>query len=163
MDNASIALTVSEETKLREYEIAIERGVRTFVEVGCALAAIRDERLYRAEHGTFEEYCRERWGIERRQAYRLIDAAATVTNVSLGTQTEPPQHERQARPLTRLEPAEQIAAWQEAVDTAPNGKVTALIAELDAHIVAATSTGAPPLVTRKQVYELRQAVERAAA
>lgn len=143
MDNASIALTVSEETKLREYEIAIERGVRTFVEVGCALAAIRDERLYRAEHGTFEEYCRERWGIERRQAYRLIDAAATVTNVSLGTQTEPPQHERQARPLTRLEPAEQIAAWQEAVDTAPNGKVTA------AHVaeVVERRTGVAPHVT----------------
>lgn len=29
------------------------------------------------------------------------------------------------RPLTSLEPNEQIAAWQEAVETAPNGKVTA--------------------------------------
>ena len=43
------------------------------------------------------------------------------------------------------------------------GKVAALIAELDAHIVAATSAGARPLVTPKQVYELRQAVEHAAA
>ena len=36
-----------------------------------------------------------------------------------------PRTESQARPLISLPPDEQIAAWQEAVETAPNGKVTA--------------------------------------
>ena len=46
---------------------------------------------------------RERWGFERRQAYRLIDAATAVSNVSNWTQALPTT-ESQARPLTRLEP-----------------------------------------------------------
>ncbi len=144
MDNASIALTVSEETKLREYEVVIERGVRTFVEVGCALAAIRDGRLYRAEHGTFEEYCRDRWGMVASRARQLIASAEVVGEITSVTNvTLLPSAESQVRPLVRLEPAEQIAAWQEAVDTAPNGKVTA------AHVaeVVERRTGVAPHVT----------------
>ena len=49
---------------------------------GLALMEIRDGRLYRAEFGTFEEYCNQRWGWERAHAYRLIDAAQVVENVS---------------------------------------------------------------------------------
>ena len=93
-------------------------------QVGNALLAIRDKRLYRQDFGTFEEYCQERWGMERRHAYRLMDAAQAVENVSLGTQILPTS-ERQARPLTKLEPELQPVAWQRAVETAPNGKVTA--------------------------------------
>ena len=46
---------------LAECEDVINRGLATFVEVGNALLRIRDERLYRAEFGTFEAYCRQRW------------------------------------------------------------------------------------------------------
>ena len=42
------------------------------------------------------------------------------TTVQLGTIPE-----RQLRPLSRLEPAQQREAWQQAVATAPDGKVTA--------------------------------------
>jgi len=111
------ALTRSEESKLVELESTIEDGLDTFVEVGSALAAIRDSRLYRGEFGTFEEYCDKRWKLARRQAYRLIDAAAVVGNVSHGTQT-PPTSERQVRPLVALPPVEQPAAWQRANEIA---------------------------------------------
>jgi DNA-binding CsgD family transcriptional regulator len=63
--------------------------------------------VYRTTHATFEDYCRDRWQMERRHAYRLIDAAQVVGNVSQGTQIEPPATERQARPLTVLEPEAQ--------------------------------------------------------
>lgn len=53
------------------------------------------------------------WGWERRHAYRLMDAALVVENVSNWTQT-PPQTESQARPLTRLDPELQSAAWRDA-------------------------------------------------
>ena len=36
-----------------------------------------------------------------------------------------PESERQARPLAKLPAEEQPAAWKEAVETAPEGKVTA--------------------------------------
>lgn len=97
------ALTAPEVDRKAQLEATIERGMQTFVEVGLALMEIRDGRLYRAEYGTFEEYCQERWGWERRHAYRLIDAAAAVENVSNWTQNQVPANEAQARPLTSLQ------------------------------------------------------------
>ena len=60
---------------LQELETIIETGLRTFVEVGEALLEIRDRRLYRESHKTFEDYCRERWGMSRIYAHRSIEAA----------------------------------------------------------------------------------------
>lgn len=118
------ALSAEEESRLQEHEAVIERGLKTFYEVGTALLDIRDSRLYRQRYGTFETYCQERWGMERRHAYRLIDAAAVVENVSQGTH-KPPVNERQARELTELLPYEQRIVWDVVQQTAPDGDVTA--------------------------------------
>ena len=89
---------------LPELERVIERGQQTFIEVGRALLEIRDRRLYRETHATFEAYCRERWGWGRSYANKTIRAAQTAD--ALGT-TVPIQSERQARAmLNRLEPEE---------------------------------------------------------
>lgn len=109
-------LTRSEESRLVDLESTIEDGLDTFVEVGSALAAIRDARLYRGEFGTFEEYCAKRWEISRSRAHRLIDAAAIAKNL-LPTGNAP-ESERQVRPLVALPPAEQPAAWQRAEEIA---------------------------------------------
>ncbi len=53
---------------LADLEAVIGRGLDTFVEVGLALGAIHERRLYRATHSTFEDYCRERWGMDRTYA-----------------------------------------------------------------------------------------------
>lgn len=125
-------LPLTEEKRLEELEVIIDTGFKTFVNVGTALLEIRDSRLYRRDYATFEDYCRDRWGMARRHAYRLIDAANAVSNVSNWTQTLPVT-ESQARPLTSLPPEQQIQAWQVAVDTAPEGKITA------AHVQAVVS------------------------
>lgn len=75
------ALTVKETGQLQEYEAVIRSGLDTFYEVGKALLKIRDARLYRAEFGTFEDYCRERWGMSRRHVNRLIEASVVVDNL----------------------------------------------------------------------------------
>lgn len=59
-------------------------------------------RLYRQHFPTFEAYCRERWGMARNYANKMIAAAEVVTN--LGTNVSISATESQARPLTRLEP-----------------------------------------------------------
>ena len=51
-------LSEVEEQALKKYEEIISKGLNTFLEVGHALAEIRDRRLYRATHDTFEPYCR---------------------------------------------------------------------------------------------------------
>lgn len=115
--------TIESET-LQECEAVIERGLATFVEVGTALLKIRDSRLYRIDFDSFEEYCQERWDMSRPRAYQLIDAANIARNVSTMVDTVPTS-ERQARPLASLDPDEQRQAWNRALDTAPNGRVTA--------------------------------------
>lgn len=116
-------LTIDQQERLETLEAVIAKGLETFVEVGSALLEIRDQKLYRRWHRTFEEYCRERWGMARRTAYQLMDAAEVVENVRNCAQI--PANEAQTRPLAHLEPDQRIIAWQTAVETAPNGKITA--------------------------------------
>lgn len=61
--------------RLAECEAVIERGLDSFVEVGRALIEIRDSRLYRETHGTFQAYLAERWRMSRPRAYQLMDGA----------------------------------------------------------------------------------------
>ena len=43
------ALTTTEIAELSKQEAIIKRGLKTFIDVGNALAVIRDERLYRRD------------------------------------------------------------------------------------------------------------------
>jgi hypothetical protein len=77
-----LALSKSEKGTLASCEAIIERGVTSFVEVGKALTQIRDAKLYRATHKTFDAYCKERWEIGRSRAYELIDQAKVTTSLA---------------------------------------------------------------------------------
>ena len=56
-------------------------------------------RLYRLSHDTFEDYCKERWGMSKTHANRMIDSAEVVGNLTPIGVT--PATESQARPRTR--------------------------------------------------------------
>jgi phage N-6-adenine-methyltransferase len=92
-------LAPAEAGRLAELEAVVAAGLQTFVEVGLALTEIRDGRLYRATHGTFEGYLDERWGFSRSYGYRLIDGARVAELVS--PMGDIP-NERQARELVPL-------------------------------------------------------------
>lgn len=117
-------LSIVEVAKLENHELTIQAGLKSFVDVGRALMEIRDGRLYRTTHMNFESYCQERWGMTRQRAHQLIDSSEVVATVSTVVDILP-QTEREARPLAKLEPEDQIEAWKEAVETAPDGVVTA--------------------------------------
>jgi hypothetical protein len=115
-----------EQSRLQELETQIERDKRAFYRIGMALVEIRDSRLYRENYATFEDYCRERWELDRRYAYRLMDSANVVNKLECGQLTTKPANEAQVRPLTKLEtPEAQQEVWEKAVETAPEGKITA--------------------------------------
>jgi len=117
-------ITFGEVRRLEQCEAVIERGLKTFVDVGNALLEIRDNRLYRSDYSTFEDYCRERWGWTRNYANKIILSAEVVSN--LGTIVPIlPATESQARPLTSLQPEQQREAWQYVVDNAPATGITA--------------------------------------
>lgn len=110
----------------------LERKVeRAFYEAGKSLAQLRDRKLYRSTHSSFEQYCRDRFGFRRRHSHQLIDAAQVVDNLiqflEIDENCAPMAHilptkERQVRPLSSLTPQQQTEAWQKAVESA-GGKV----------------------------------------
>lgn len=126
---ATVTLAKGEAATLAECEAVIERGMETFVEVGNALLTIRESKLYRATHATFDSYCRERWGWSRIRAHQLIDASKVVQEMGETlTMVNKPTTERQARPLVELPKAERADAWKEAVERS-NGKPTAKVVQ----------------------------------
>jgi hypothetical protein len=108
--------------RLLECERVIERGLNTFVEVGAALLEIRDSRLYKDGYSTFEDYCRERWGMARNYANKMIAASEVVAN--LGTNVPIPVNEAQVRPLVGLPKEKQFDVWQQVVEQAQERKIT---------------------------------------
>jgi hypothetical protein len=115
---------VAPPANLAACEQIIERGLRSFTEVGIALITIRDGRLYRASYPTFEAYCADRWGFSRPRAYELINATEVHRALSAMADTPVPENERQARQLNGLEP-EQAAEVMHEAHQATNGKPTA--------------------------------------
>ncbi|MEH2316482.1 hypothetical protein [Nostoc sp.] len=124
---ATINVTAVEVPELTEEEqrdrLHLERRVeRAFFEAGKALTELRDRRLYRSTHKTFEEYCRDRFAHSRQQSNYLIAAADVYENLTTKRSQILPTSERQVRPMTKLEPEQQWEVWQTAVEVA-GGKV----------------------------------------
>ncbi len=120
-------LTPDEEKERHRLEIKIDRAIS---ESWLALKQLRDRRLYRSTHKTFEEYALERFGYNRAHAYRLINAAVVLENLSL-TQIESdlspnwrqklPISESQCRELAKLPSKQQPIAWEQVLEVS-NGK-----------------------------------------
>ncbi|WP_459195347.1 hypothetical protein [Nostoc sp. FACHB-892] len=144
---ATINVTAVEVPELTEQEISdrlhLERKVeRAFFEAGKALMELRERRLYRSTHKTFEEYCRDRFSYTYRHVNYLIAGCLIVDNIKMGTNSSQnesqdemgtnssqilPTSEVQVRPLAKLEPQQQPGAWQQAVEKAegkvPSGRI----------------------------------------
>lgn len=118
-------MTFAVASRLDALEGVIERGLATFVEVGEALLEIRDSRLYRETHGTFEDYCRERWGMSRPRAYNLIDAAKVTHLVSANADIPNEAVARELVPVMRQEPDALPDVMAEATERA-GGQPTAV-------------------------------------
>jgi len=112
---------------LEQLEQVVNDNLQSFYDAGRALAEIRDRELYKIKNGgeyrTFAAYCKGVWDMSRPRAYQLIDTAHVQENLS--TMVDKPIPERQARPLIKLNPEQRREAWKKAVETAPDGKVTA--------------------------------------
>ena len=97
--------------RLVQLEAVIKKYRQDFYSVGKALKEIRDARHYhKLSFKSFESYLRLRWDMGRSQAYRLIQAAYVIDNLSpIGEIL--PQNEAQARPLTKLDAFSQKRVW----------------------------------------------------
>lgn len=96
-----------------------------------------------------------------RQLYRQLQAAQIERHLTHVTNTPVP--ERTLRPLAKVTPMEQPVVWKEAVETAPNGKVTAAHVEqvVERHLdpmAVHFSSSSPEWYTPKDIIERAIAV-----
>jgi len=114
-------------SELARHEAVIERGMRTTIEVGLSMKAIRDEKLYEGAYKTFENYASERWGYGKSRAYQLIEAAEVDANLSTIVDIDRPQNEGQLREVAKAPPEKRAEVVKKVVETAAkeNRKPTA--------------------------------------
>jgi len=112
-------LTLTERNDLQYLEQIVEKGLSSFIEVGEALWKIREEKLYRAEFKTFENYCKVRWGFSESRARQLCiasDVAKSVKNLTVCTESH-------AAELAKVPTEKREEVLKLAEDE--NGKITA--------------------------------------
>ena len=109
--------------RLAELEQVIERGRHQFEEVAAALFEIRESRLYKMTHRTWESYCKERWGFGKSHANRLIQAAAVTKSLD-ATMAARATTVRHVRELTRVDPEQWDEVLEEASQIAGGGEPT---------------------------------------
>jgi hypothetical protein len=117
LTDGTTPLELEEASRLTELEAIVDRGRQTFVEVGQALAEIRDRRLYRETHPSFEGYLAARWDLSKPYASQLITASETVA-LATANGLPTPSSERVARELALLreEPDRLHEAWAGTVE-----------------------------------------------
>lgn len=118
--------------------------------VGKARAMLLD--LYEREgwralgYSSWRECVTGEFGKGQSYMYYQLQAAQVERNISTIVENDKPIPEGQLRPLTSLPPEMQVQAWRQAVDTAPEGKITA------AHVQA--------VVAEMQEREILEAAKR---
>ena len=95
-------LTPAEIENLDRLEDRAQRGLATYVEVGDALAEIRDKHLYRGSHPSFETYVRERWGVDVPNGDPPSQVAARPEGAATALAKREPCAELQDRPYEAL-------------------------------------------------------------
>ncbi len=102
-----IALSKRELMDLTVAEEIIESHKKSFLEVGAALVAIKDGRLYREKYATFKEYIEVRWSFKKSRAYQLMAASEDRQDLSTVVDVlEMQPNERQLRELAKVAPEE---------------------------------------------------------
>lgn len=142
--------------RFNELETVIERGQQTFVEVGLALAEIRDSRLYREDFATFEEYCNERWGWTASRSRKLISSAEAVAEMQSGKIFPPVANAGQASELAKIkDPEVRAQVWQQVNEMATEVEAT-VTAKLINQAVALHTQEMPTVEAVAECVEARQ-------
>lgn len=133
------ALGESERKELKRCKDVIRKGLGTFLEVGSALLTIQSKSLYLESHSTFEAFCRAEFEMGRSHAYRLIDSAKVMEDLSSLGDRKLPTNEGQIRILAALPSEERLPAWQKVIDFSSSEK-SPITAKLIRKVVDAENT-----------------------
>lgn len=166
-------LTPAEQTERQELETAIKSGWKTFLEVGSAVAKIRDKKLFRDRYETFEQYLLNELGYSLPYAYSLIGSAQVNEQISAIAEIKvKPLNEAQFRELISVPEAKRVAAWKSALKLAGDKPVTAKVVRQAAAAFkprkagkagkAAKKSASAPILNLKPAFKLIAVIEELA-
>src|SRR5262249_36775605 len=112
-----------------ELEAIVEKGKKTYEEVGAALDELHRRGFYKKQYGSFERYLEERWGISRAHGYRLMAANQIAEMSPVG---DKPGNEHQARKRRSTRASKKKTSLTNDSSSLPDGIVTNTEAELEA-------------------------------
>ena len=146
-------LSPSETKRFQHLLTVIKHFNKSLRETGAALAEIRDKKLYRETHPTFEAFVHDTVDLARQRAYELIDFDQTLKVLSsrddIDVQT---LTEYQTRPLRDLPPEDKIEVVIRAKERALNGTITAeLMKETKDDLLASRPGPRPSRKPQKQL------------
>jgi hypothetical protein len=121
-ERSIIRLTQREHEQLESLEREVASGLSEFLRVGRALSTIRNKRLFRETHPTFDQYVVERWGLGIGATGSLITSFHIAEQlVDAGIDLPAQTTQSAMRSLAKLSPLEGLraAVWRYAVTVAP--------------------------------------------
>lgn len=122
------AIATSNKKRHDELCREVSKDLSALRSVGGKLLELHELGVFKDTHKTFEIFVRELFNLERQQAYRLMDAARVVKNLSpIGDKTEVPKLESQLREVAKAPPEKQAEVVTKAIAKAAeeNRKPTA--------------------------------------
>jgi hypothetical protein len=105
--------------EIREY---IHKGIEAFERVATDMLEIRDQRLYREEYDTFEEFCRETLGRSKTQVNRMIQAGDVIKGLMAQGEVVLPDNSRIAYELALYPKRDRQLIWRRAQKIADRDK-----------------------------------------
>jgi hypothetical protein len=100
----------------------IQAGLNAFQRAGKKLIRIRDERLYREEYDTFEDFCKATLGKSKTYVNNVIQGYELIQALIAQGETVLPDSERLARQLAKYPKGDRKLIWKRAVQIAGRKK-----------------------------------------
>jgi propanediol dehydratase large subunit len=139
---------------LQENEAVISKAQSSFLEIGKALKAIRDQKLFAGtEYVDFEAYCIKKWCYSQSYANRLIAAhdCYELLKKELSSSGEVlPINEYQLRALSGLTDNKWVKTWKQVLANAAGKPVTGEMVEAVVNNMLSKSVAAKPKTAAKQ-------------
>lgn len=140
---SELAVVATLEKCEAEIEKANESCREPFAIIGRQLTIIRDNGLYKERYQTFHDYCIERWEFGKSHAYRLINSAKVIEDLSPAGDSEidQPKTERQVREVAKSSDSPKVRkqVWDTATTISENP--TAAVIRKAATIVTSPGGG----------------------
>lgn len=127
---ASLPLSEKDEQFKTEREAIVTAGVKASIAAAKALHEIFNYKsgiLWKRQHPSFADYCRDRWDYGKAHSYRLVECGDFITELEKQSPIGDclPKNESQVRPLLAFPREVRVGVWNSVVATIEPDKLTA--------------------------------------